>query len=293
MSFEDIKEKDNSLRQLEESARKGQVFRNYLFVGQDERGKALAAKNFAKVINCLNEGPGPCRGCVSCRKIDLGEHPDVFFVEPKGASSGIGIGQVRDIIKRANLKPYEGKKKIFIINGAHSMNDVSSNAFLKTLEEPPEDTVFMLVSRSEEELLPTVVSRCHIIRFFASSSMRVTTKRNFPINSLLNDKKSFARELSAYSTKNELKEKLEFLISYFRDIFLSKALKEEAPIFHTDRIAEIREQSEKFTAEALGNLIEKLITLSSYVDYNVNPKLIVDVVVNDVTALRTPPLQTA
>jgi len=270
VSLKDVKAEDSATAILKENIRRNRIFSGYLFVGSDDIGKRVAAKTFAKAINCPTSKP--CEECSSCRKINAGNHPDVFWVAPKGASGSIGIDEIRTVLKDANLKPYEARKKVFIIEAADAMNAAASNAFLKTLEEPPEDNVFILISRSEKALLSTIVSRCYIIRFSGGlpKLMEGIITKDFP------------RDFLFYSTREELKEKLESIITYFRDIALYKAVKEKALIFHPDRVDEIKLQSEKFTEEELKGLIEKIITLRSYVDYNVNPKLIVDVVVNEI-----------
>ena len=214
------------------------VFQNYLFVGQDTAASLSHAKNLAKAVNSIDS-------CI---------HPDVFFIEPKGASRSIGIREIREVIRCANLKPYGAKKKVFIINEAHLMNIAAANAFLKTLEEPPGDTIFILISSSEKALLPTIASRCHVVRF-SGKAPEVKIEGSLP---------DFVRSLKDYPAKEELKTKLDALTCYFRDALVHNAI-------------------EGGETEELGRLIEKLITLRSYVDYNVNAKLICDVAFDAVT----------
>ncbi|MGB2706311.1 MAG: DNA polymerase III subunit delta' C-terminal domain-containing protein [Candidatus Omnitrophota bacterium] len=263
MPSRDIKGQDSALEILKANLASDRIFSGYLFAGADKSAMLLAAKSFAKAVNCLSGKVDACESCVSCRKINSQNHPDVFFVEPRGASSSITIDQIRTVIRQANLKPYEARKKVFIINGAHSMNAEASNAFLKTLEEPPLDTTFILISRSEELLLPTIVSRCYVVKFSPAP-----LSGSFPGASI--------EEAFAFKEKSreELKEDLDVLLAFFRDIFLYKATGKEEGLFHKDKIAEIKAQSEKYTSEELDGLIKRIITLRSYVDYNVNPKII-------------------
>ena len=327
MSFEDIKGQDSALLILKENINNARVFSSYLFVGPDGIGKKEAAKNFAKAINCLNDRMKPCDICVPCKKINSGIHPDVFLVTPKGASASIGIDEIREVISRANLKPYEGKKKVFIIEGAHSMTAESANAFLKTLEEPPRDTVFILLSRSKELVLPTIISRCNTVKFFTAppetvkrvlmerfsakgepfekdearilsgfSSGRIGEAIRMKEKNLIARKNKildsvtgvdFRDKLSAYSDKRELKENMEFIVSYLRDIFLYKATQDERTALNSDRISEIKTMSAKLQTEKIDYLIKKVIKLSSYVDYNVNPKIVIDVLCNEVKEVFT------
>ncbi len=279
MSFEDINRQDRTPEILKEGIRRNRIFSSYLFIGPDGSGKLAAARNLAKTVNCLSENNKPCEICLSCKKINSQIHPDVFFVEPKGASSSVGIDQIREAINRANLKPYEGKSKVFIINNAHSMNVAASNAFLKTLEEPPENTIFVLISRSKELLLPTIVSRCYIIRFLNRENGDRDRKGD---SSIFTDFiKNKNRTVPFSVDREELKEHLEFLISFFRDIFLYKIVKNEKMLFHTSRFDEIKDKATQLTQEELDYLIKRLITLRSYIDYNVNPKIIMDVLSNE------------
>jgi len=263
MSSRDIKDRARAFEILKANARSGRIFSGYIFAGADAGSKLASAKNFAKAVNCPAEGADPCESCASCGKINSGNHPDVFLIEPGGASSSIGIDRIRAAIRQANLKPYEAKKKVFIINEAHAMNLAASNAFLKTLEEPPHDTVFILISRSKELLLPTIVSRCQVIKF---SARRVGTEA----------------PASKQKNKESLKETLDGLLAFFRDVFLYKATGAGEALFCKERIDEIKRESRRYDAGELDRLIKKMITLRSYADYNVNPKIITDVLNNEI-----------
>jgi len=313
MPFENIKNQDSAVRILKEGIASGRVFSSYLFTGPEGVGKKGAAFNFAKALNCTGGQEKPCEACVSCAKINSGNHPDVFCLQPTGASSTIGISEIREVIRNANLKPYEAEKKIFIIDGAERMNHQAQNAFLKTLEEPPGDNVFILVSRSRELLLSTIASRCQLVRFsavpagtiarlaveklkvseaqarlaanFASGSVGrafrmldakngVIEKRNRLIKSFFDKGEAFPEVMKNYSGKEELKESADLIVSYLRDAFLYKKACGEGILFNGDRIGDIKKAAEKFSEEELVSITERLLTLRSYVDCNVNPRTI-------------------
>ena len=318
MSFEDIKGQDRPVRILKEEIERDRIFSGYLFVGPDGVGKKKTAINFAKAINCQDKKNTPCGTCPSCKKIDSGAHPDVFLIEPGGASFSIGIDRVRSVIAKTNLKPYEARKKVFIINDAHSMKAQAANAFLKTLEEPPADTVFILISRFGDLLLPTIVSRCHVVKFFTSppelvrdflvdtigvkeeeaeilcgfSSGRIgealkmhergfLKRKNRMIDSLTGPKGALSDEIGNYADKNELKENLELIVTFLRDMFIYKTLKNEEMLFNKDRIDAVKKECLRFTPEALDGLIKRMVSLCSYIDYNVNPKIVACVASNE------------
>jgi DNA polymerase-3 subunit delta' len=133
----------------------------YMFVGSPGAGKATAARAFACALLCSDNG---CGACGACQRVRRGSHPDVHVVRPEGAASYL-IEQVRDLTRDANLAPIEGPKKIYIVGDADLFNDASANAFLKTLEEPPDDVVFILMAHAYDAVMPTIASRCQIVRF--------------------------------------------------------------------------------------------------------------------------------
>lgn len=141
-----------------------------LFAGPRGIGKRRVAAAIAETINCLQPVTADgleidaCGVCQSCRRIARGVHPDVIVVEP-GDSGAIKIDQVRDVIDRANYRPFEGRRRVVIVDEADALVVPAQNAFLKTLEEPPSASVFVLVSSTPDSLLATVRSRCRPLRF--------------------------------------------------------------------------------------------------------------------------------
>ena len=149
-------------------------------------GKQRAAAILAMALNCaanregsdaerVDAGPPdlsgvkpsftiqPCGSCKSCRKIESGNHPDIIRLKPSGPF--IKIDQIRTLCQTLAMKPYEAAMRVVIISDAQAMNPAAGNALLKMLEEPPLQTILVLISAHTSDLLPTVVSRCQPIRF--------------------------------------------------------------------------------------------------------------------------------
>ncbi|MDN5317964.1 MAG: polymerase subunit delta [Thermoanaerobacterium sp.] len=168
----------------------------YLFIGESGFGKEFMAKYFAMMINCKS-GSKPCLSCPSCIQMISGNHPDIFFIEPDGIS--IKVETLRNVvINNAYVKPYNSYKKIFIIKEAEKMTEQAQNSILKTLEEPPEYGLFILTSSKMEGLLPTIVSRCEIIRFTRESDEVIE-------DYLINEKKidrSMAKKIASIANGN-------------------------------------------------------------------------------------------
>lgn len=144
----------------------GRVSHAYLFCGPAGSNKSLAATAFAQALLCENSATakGGCGECPTCRKIAQGKHPDVRVFNPEGAN-GYLVNQVREIVSDTSLAPIQGNKKVYILNRVDLLGTQAANAFLKTLEEPPADVVMVLLSRSLEAVLPTIVSRCQVVPF--------------------------------------------------------------------------------------------------------------------------------
>lgn len=136
----------------------------YLFHGPDGCGKKTLADVFAKAINCVeaDHEKRPCGICGSCKKFENGNHPNVEWIKPDGSS--IKIKQVVQIVSDVSKKPYDSGYKIVIIEHGEKMTPDAQNAFLKTLEEPPAYTVFIILAENQKSLLTTVVSRCQSFR---------------------------------------------------------------------------------------------------------------------------------
>ena len=154
----------NNIRVLRNALLGGRVSHAYLFTGSEGLGKTAAAMDFSQALLC--EAPvdgGPCGWCRSCRQVMHGNHPDYHWVGPSGAS--IKIQQMREVRRTVGFRPYQGGRRVVIIEQADKMTKEAANSLLKTLEEPPPETHFILLTDRVQNLPPTIVSRCQCITF--------------------------------------------------------------------------------------------------------------------------------
>jgi len=141
-----------------------------LLAGPEGVGKRRVATALAETLNCLKPiatdtlERDACGECAACRRIARGIHPDVIVIEP-GDSGSIKIDPVRDVVERAQYRPFEGRRRVVIVDYADALTEDAQSALLKILEEPPSASAFLLVSPSPDTLLPTVRSRCPRLRF--------------------------------------------------------------------------------------------------------------------------------
>jgi DNA polymerase III subunit delta' len=151
---------------LEHAALTGQISHAYLLTGPERIGKTTLARAFATLLQCTGrqpEDPEPCGACASCRKMAHGTHPDVELVAPPADKVWLPVERVREVVRAANLAPYEGRWRIFILPRAERMQAPTANALLKTLEEPPPHVVLLLTTDDPSLLLPTILSRCQLL----------------------------------------------------------------------------------------------------------------------------------
>ncbi|MDH4233479.1 MAG: DNA polymerase III subunit, partial [Nitrospirota bacterium] len=191
MSLADIIGQEKAVGMLTGILERQRLAGSYIFSGEPGTGKKLTALNFAKALNCLNyrnalsvmrdgiskknpalstdidkNSPIPplekggrfdaCDKCESCLKIEAGSHPDLKLISPEDRL--IKIDEIRLIDEALSFRPFEGRKKVVIVDDADTMNIAAANAFLKTLEEPPEDSVILLISSRPDRLPATIRS---------------------------------------------------------------------------------------------------------------------------------------
>ncbi len=147
------------------AAHRGSLPPSLIFAGPSGVGKRSAALALAQVVNCPTPRDGDaCGVCASCTRIARLVHADIVVVEP-GESGSIKLDQIRDVVERTGYRPFEGRKRVVIVDEADAMIGEAQNALLKTLEEPPASSMFVLVTARQDMLLPTVRSRCQHLRF--------------------------------------------------------------------------------------------------------------------------------
>ncbi|HEV7128945.1 MAG TPA: DNA polymerase III subunit [Ktedonobacterales bacterium] len=162
---------------LERAALAGQVSHAYLLTGPDQIGKRTLALAFVQLLECTGrapDAPDACGECVACRKIEHGNHPDVAVVVPPVGKVWLPIESIRDLQHMANLAPYEGRWRAFVLPRAERMLAVTMNALLKTLEEPPPGVVLLLTSAEPDLLLPTLLSRCQLVALHPLAPAEIT-----------------------------------------------------------------------------------------------------------------------
>ncbi|MBA4372517.1 MAG: DNA polymerase III subunit delta' [Thermodesulfovibrio sp.] len=218
MSLINIIGQSKAVTMLQGMLRRQRVASSYMFCGESGIGKRTSAINFAKALNCVDEDSGDaCDACPSCTKIEAGVHPDFLLITPEDRI--IKIEEIRMIEEALSFKPFEGRRKVIIIDEAETMNISAANAFLKTLEEPPADSVVILVTAKPGALPATIRSRCSRVNFYPLSpdACREVLSGRYQGQDLdLAVTLSMGRPGAAHT--NDLREERDWFLDHFRNM---------------------------------------------------------------------------
>jgi DNA polymerase-3 subunit delta' len=167
MSWDHIRGHGAVVAKFEQAMAVNRLGQAYLFLGTEGIGKKLVAVELAKAWLCEASAGGlsACGRCASCKLVDARTHPDLVITGRPEDKSEFPIDLMRELTNTLKLMPIRGQRKIAIVDDADDFNEESANAFLKTLEEPPPGTLIMLIGTSADVQLPTILSRCQIVRF--------------------------------------------------------------------------------------------------------------------------------
>ncbi len=283
----------------------------YLFFGPAGTGRLSLARSLAKATNCEAGSFPPCLVCTSCRKIENNNHPDIHYIEKEG-SSFIKIEQIQLMQRQIYLRSFEGKCKVFIILNAEDLTEEASNCLLKIIEEPPANSLIILIASDLRRMLPTIVSRCQKIRFFPldRSSAESVLNRVYHLDEnlshwlafalegrlgealrlkdsgILNEKNQIIRYFTRASNsmankyvsvdRDKLSWILKILISCIRDLYLLKIGAGEAELINRDARNELLGLSRRYTFDDLDWMLQQLCDWLYNLRQNINPRLLVD-----------------
>lgn len=189
-TFNDVVGQEHITTTLKNQILNNRVAHAYLFCGTRGTGKTSTAKVFAKALNCLNLKDGePCNECEMCKKINEGLAIDVTELD---AASNNGVDKIRDIIDDVKYPPQEAKYKVYIMDEVHMLSAGAVNAFLKTLEEPPNNVIFILATTDPQKLPITILSRCQRFDFKRINNSEITAR----LRKIVNEQNVLADERS-------------------------------------------------------------------------------------------------
>jgi len=317
MAFSDIKGQETALEFFRRVVNGNHLAHAYLFLGPQGLGKTFLAKNLAKFVNCENPVKKDklsidcCESCISCNKINDDNHPDIHWVEPVGLSRKISITQIRALQKEISLKTYEGKFKVFVILEAEGMTTEAANSLLKTLEEPPQESLIILTATSVSGLLSTIISRCHLVKFYPLKHQRLKEilKKEYGLGAesvhflsaqaegrlgwalrlkeeeVMHEKnrlieracqsrmRANAADIFTIKDKEQLRVQISYLLNWFRDILIFKAGLDEDSVINIDRLERIAKEAAGYSFEELEENINKIDQADKLIKQNINPKI--------------------
>lgn len=308
-----IQEHPNVLQSLAHIKTQDKLAHAYLFIGPREIGKSETALAAAKMLNCEDAAAAAqgcyCGQCANCKRITSGNHPDVHLLAVDEGEK-IKIDQIRSVFSKIKLKSFFANKKIFIIKDADALTPESSNALLKTLEEPSANSLLILTTSMIEHVLPTVRSRCHTIRFFPMDNAELTTTlmreggeseatahflsyfsegclhkamrlqntgaitfKNEVIDRFVLNPNSDDYTKKILTNKVKTRAFLDVLFSWTRDAILLKGGCRRSSIIHLDRKNDLETFQAKFSLNELSHVEESIVQMFKMLAENLNIKI--------------------
>lgn len=274
----------NSWDRLMDGLGRGKLPHAMLFLGPDPASRLEAARRLCQAIFCPSRSDkGPCGACVSCAKMEKGFHPDYTVVAPQGDSAGVKIEDIRlGVFARIGYKPLEAPAKAFVIDRAESLNEVTQNALLKTLEEPAANTYLILSAPSAEGLLPTLRSRLQNYHFGGSEALPDEEAARFESQAMDYVSKLLASGVDGdvyaaapdpgKTDRRTLVSALDLVVADFREALLAKAGAPELAR-SSSRERYVRDLTRRLDEEGLADAIELAATAKERLVSNVQPRL--------------------
>jgi len=269
---------------------------SFLFVGEDTQRIADTVTMLALRALCTGgvekgSSEGYCGQCSHCRQGQNGQHPDIVWFEPKGASASIRIEDIRRLKEQAYLKPFQARKKIVIIRDAERMTTEAANALLKILEEPPADVVLVLTARSVSPLLPTVVSRCQLVRF--SETMQPSDNNNEVIDTLVARLMDAVLPLVERGAEEDpaldraaAEGVMQELAYVFRDMMILSQGIPQAGLMSRQPDMALNRWLRMFDTDSLEQLVDEMLRMKGYIRGNANIKLSLDLTAKAIAARK-------
>ena len=321
MSFKDILAQPFAVELLKKAVEGEKLSGAYLFLGPEGVGKRFVARQLAKTLNCDTRKEDSCDTCLSCRKIDGDTHPDLLWIEPKKGSE-LSIEAIRELKKKIVLRPWEGRKRLVVIVEAERATEEAQNAFLKILEETPSSSLVLLTSVKSERILPTVLSRCKVIRFgpipteTIQSVLKERTRMSSEVASALaklchgslgkalSFEEGFLEQSSEvvnhfleralhvdeekayFEEKEKILNALDLLISWYRDIWVTREGLPRKFLFHETEGEALHQESSQWGEEAIFEALSELLAARESLEQHVNPKLLLYLLSRKIKTLR-------
>lgn len=276
-AFDQINHQKRAASILQRAILTDRISHAWLFCGPSASDMRVLALAFAAAIQCTRRGPDvadACMECRSCRQAMDGNHPDILVWTHEKART-FSVGEVRALISDVSIRPFESDHKIYIVPDAHLMRDEAQNALLKTLEEPPEYVVLILLAHSADAMLETVRSRCQMVELAAGQVEYDPALRQTAEDVLVHihawDLPRISLAVTALSEyKAQVEDVLSIFAGWYRDVLYFKATMDPDGVRCSAYLSEIRTAAENLSYNEVQYILDSIRNAGRRFRANVN-----------------------
>ena len=297
MGFAEIIGQKNQLDILRQALANNRLHHAYLFTGPEGVGKRTTALALAMALHCTEKSGDFCGRCAECTRVMARNHPDVRVIERLANKKEISIQQIRDMEKELRYRSFSGGRKIAIIDPATLLNPASQNALLKTLEEPPPDSLLILIAASAGALLPTLRSRClqlsfgplprQLIAGFLLSEKHVKPEEAELLAALIMGSLGAALEMDCAELRERRREALaasrddalqflEWAESWYRDLLVQAARQDAQGFVNLDMLPELQLQGAAAGVERILSAAANVAGAARKIQRNLNRRMVLE-----------------
>lgn len=285
--FNSIENQEMAIQLLKNALKSHKISHAYMITGEAGSGKSALADAFAKSLLCESGTGSACNNCKSCHQAETHNHPDIIYITPEKPGY-IAVDDIRDKINASiTIKPYQGKYKVYIIPHSEWMSEGAQNALLKTMEEPPEYAVILLLTDNEEHFLPTIMSRVVTIPLVSVAYEKKIEDIDFielkekilPYITAERDTELIAVEgIIAEVAKDKVLslKALEIILLYYRDVLIYKSTGDERPVLLKKELYDIRKKADRVSYEGINNIIKEIEISRRRIEMSVKAEYVLD-----------------
>ena len=285
MSFRELAGQEQAVDFFRRAIRTRRLAHAYILVGPEGVGKRRFARALAQYLFCEKPHDDSCGTCRPCRLIQAGQFPDLHWYQREEERQQLTVDVIKQFLREISFKPLEADRKVFVVEDADKLNPWSANRLLKILEEPPEASLLLLLALDVRDFLPTILSRCHVIRLRSLSGEALA--RWLEKEHACPPERARYLAHFAMDRRETLLRFFDVLDLFYRDVLAAALGDGEATLVNTDRRKDIEVLAKRLTLEQVGRILGSIEAARRAMSFNANQKLLLENLAFDIAKVNS------